>query len=594
MTSPRALGEVVLSVQGLTVQLAKDRTIVQDVSFDLRSGETLGLVGESGSGKSTTALALLGYTRPGAYVTAGEVRIGGEAAFGDDERVARRMRGHLVSYVPQDPATSLNPSLRVAGVLSDIFGAHQGTSGSDRVESALQRVELPTGRSFLRRFPHELSGGQQQRVLIAGAVLREPRLIVFDEPTTGLDVVTQARVLEEIKRLRKESRVAVVYVSHDLAVVSDIADQIAVMYAGSVVEVGPTDDILRHPKHPYTRGLVSSIPDHTAPRVLRGIPGVSVGVDDRPAGCAFAPRCPQVRPHCQEVLPHLEHLAVDWAVRCFEAAHTPVPDLAEVSWRPQRPPTDPVLEVRNLQAGYKSPLGTMTAVRDISFVVRDGECVALAGESGSGKTTIARVVAGLHPWSSGQVLLSGVPLAPRAQERPLDIRRRCQIIFQNPYESLNPRKRVLDEVARPARLLAGLSKQEARDDARRLLERVRLPSRIAERYPGELSGGERQRVAIARALAARPQLLICDEVTSALDVSVQAAVLELLTELRTELSMLFITHNLGVVASLADRVLILDHGVICEEGNVETVFKEPREEYTSSLLKAAPTLATSP
>lgn len=594
MTTPWDGQEVVLSVRGLTVELSGNRSIVQDVSFDLRSGETLGLVGESGSGKSTTALALLGYTRPGARVTAGEVQVGGEAALSGDEGVARRMRGRLVSYVPQDPATSLNPSLRVGAALSDILGTDRSGPAAGRVEGALHRVNLPTGRSFLRRFPHELSGGQQQRVLIAGAMLRGPRLIVFDEPTTGLDVVTQARVLEEIKRLREESNVAVVYVSHDLAVVSEISDQIAVMYAGSVVEVGPADGILRYPKHPYTRGLVSSIPDHAAPRVFRGIPGVSVGVDDRPLGCAFAPRCPQVQSRCQEEMPPLEHLEEQWAVRCFEAARTPAPDLSEVSWRPQRRAAEPVLEVRNLQAGYQSPHGTVTAVKDVSFVVGDGECLALAGESGSGKTTIARVVAGLHPWSFGQVLMRGVPLAPKAHERPLDLRRRCQIVFQNPYESLNPRKRVLDEVARPARMLAGLSKPAARDEARRLLERVRLPSRIAERYPGELSGGERQRVAIARALAARPELLICDEITSALDVSVQAAVLELLTELRTELSMLFITHNLGVVASLADRVLILDHGVICEEGRVEMVFKHPREEYTSTLLHAAPRLATTP
>lgn len=584
-----------LDVRALTVSLRSDYPVVDDVSLHVHTGEALGLVGESGSGKTTVALALLGYARKGMRISKGTVTIAGRTIELQHESLARRARGSIVSHVPQDPATSLNPSLRIGASLRDIMRRSAKNSGST-VASAFQRVHLPTSEEFLNRFPHQLSGGQQQRVLIAAALANEPPLIVLDEPTTGLDVVTQARVLKEVRCLHVERGVAMVYVSHDLAVVSEIADRIIVMYAGRVVEEGPAATVLTRPRHPYTRGLVSSIPDHAAPQRLEGIPGVAVSLGDRPAGCAFAPRCSQVVERCRVELPELEDYGNGQRVRCFEAHQTPeLRRMARPGNAVSESGNQPLLVVDSLSAEHKRRGGKTVVANKVSFSIPRSSCVALVGESGSGKTTIARAIAGLHPPSGGVITLDGEPLAGEARRRTREQRQRCQIIFQNPYESLNPRQQVGSEVSRPARVLRGLSASDASQEARRLLDRVRLPVRLASKFPSELSGGERQRVAIARALAAGPDLLICDEITSALDVSVQAAILELLQELREELglALLFITHNLGVVASIADRVLILDRGTICEEGLVGAVFTAPVHPRTRELLAAAPRLMTS-
>jgi peptide/nickel transport system ATP-binding protein len=588
------MSEPVLRADGLCVELESGEAIVEDVSLELRAGEVLGLVGESGSGKTTTAVALLGFARRGARIAAGTVEVDGKAVTGRDERIVRALRGRLISYVAQDPGVALNPSLRVDDLIGDMVEAHGREAGAESpVVGALASVHLPTDRGFARRFPHQLSGGQQQRVAIATALVCEPRVVVLDEPTTGLDVITQARILAEIDRLRRERGVAVVYVSHDLAVVASIADRIAVMYAGRVVEEAPTAALLVRPHHPYTRGLLSSLPDLSQPRLLQSIPGVAVGVGERPEGCAFAPRCLQRREERSLIeMPPLEHVGGGHRVRCFEWRRTPPLAVEELAAPPPVERDVPLLVAEGLRAEYGSRLDPLVAVEDVSFTVAEGECVAIVGESGSGKTTIARCVAGLHAPAAGSVLLDGLALAPRAARRPREARRRIQIVFQNPNDSLNPRHRVGDAIARPARILRDLRPREARAEAVRLLERVRLPARLAERYPGELSGGERQRVAIARALAANPDLIVCDEITSALDVSVQAAVLELLAELRAELrlALLFITHDLGVVASVADRVLVLENGVVCEHGPVATLLRSPEHEYTRRLVAAAPRL----
>jgi peptide/nickel transport system ATP-binding protein len=586
------MGEPLLRVSDLRVELTSGQPVVSDVSFSLGAGEALGLVGESGSGKSTVALALLGYARPGMRIVAGEVEIAGQRIALHDEAAARAARGRLVSHVPQDPNTNLNPSLRIGRALADVFREHRPADADEaHVREALERVELPGTASFARHFPHQLSGGQKQRVLIAAALACGPPVIVLDEPTTGLDVVTQARILEEIKRLHGERQIAMVYVSHDIAVVSQVADRVAVLYGGLVVEHGATRRVLARPRHPYTRGLIGSVPDHTQPRRMRGIPGVAVGVHDRPRGCPFAPRCEQRVERCDEQLPPLG--PVDGRdVRCFEADRTPRPVLGAGRERQPNAVRDDLLVVERLTAIHRDGRDTVVAASDVSFTVPRGACVALVGESGSGKTTIARVIAGLHQPHGGRVLLDGAELPARAQDRPRELRRRCQIVFQDPYESLNPRWRIGEQVARPARVLRGLTKGQAQAEVAGLLEQVRLPARIARLLPADLSGGERQRVAIARALAAAPELLVCDEITSALDVSVQAAVVDLLVELgsRLSLSLLFITHNLGVVAAIADEVLVLDRGVICEEGPVERVFAHPSSARAVELLSAAPTL----
>ncbi len=578
----------VLHVAGLRVELDSGEAVVEDLSLEVRAGELLGLVGESGSGKTTAALAMLGYARRGAHVVAGEVTVDGHRMTGRRERDVRPLRGRYVGYVPQDPGTSLNPSLRIGAAVADVARVHgPDGAGARRARAALARVHLPADDAFARRFPHELSGGQQQRVAIAAALVAEPPVVVLDEPTTGLDVVTQARILDEVDRLRRETGLAAVYVSHDLAVVASIADRIAVMYAGRLVEEGPAQAILESPRHPYTWGLLASVPDPVAPRRLRGIPGIAVGVGERPRGCAFGPRCFQRPARALEEMPPLEEIGSGRRVRCFEWRRTPALAPAERTTLDLRAPgLEPLLSVDSLSAEHPG----VVAARDVSFAVAPGECVALVGESGSGKTTIARCIAGLHRPASGRILLNGAPLPAHAKRRTKEARRRIQLVFQNPNDSLNPRHRVGDSIARPARLLRDVAEGAASDEVGELLDRVRLPRRIADRFPAEISGGERQRVAIARALAARPDLLVCDEVTSALDVSVQAAVLELLAALRVELgvALLFITHDLGVVASVADRVLVLENGAVCEEGPVDRVLAHPAHGYTRRLVAAAP------
>jgi len=593
MTSP---ADIVLQLEGVRVGVLNGPAVIDAVTLNLRRGEIMCLVGESGSGKTTTALSAFGYCAPNLSISAGQVAVDGKVIEGAAEFA--RIRGAEVSYVPQNPGTALNPSMRILDVIADTMRGHTAAQ-ADRHAAAremLKRVGLPATPEFGHRYPHQLSGGQQQRVCIAAAVASNPKVVVLDEPTTGLDVMTQARILLELLRLRDEEHVAMLYVTHDLAVAAQVADRVAVMYGGYIVEQGPTDEVLRRPWHPYTRGLMAATPDHVVSRVLEVMPGAPLDIAERPPGCPFAPRCPQKVEACETDLPVLELKGPDHYVRCPEWTRT-----ALVDWAAQAAAAEAdaanlsrplLLEVVDLRAEHRSRSGTVVAVDGISFAIHKGECVALVGESGSGKTTTARVVAGLHPTWSGKVLLEGEPLAVQARRRSREQRRRVQIVFQNPADALNPRHNVAEILSRPARTLRGLSHAAAIREVQSLLDAVRLPSRYASRYSRELSGGQRQRVAIARALAADPDVIVCDEITSALDVSVQARILEVLRDLRRErgVSLLFITHDLGVVATVADEVLVLDQGVICESGKTEILLASPQHEYTKQLLHSAPSL----
>ncbi len=581
-----------VAVRDLRIDLtANGNDIVDAIAIDVRAGEVLGLVGESGSGKTTVGMALMGYCRPGGKVTGGEILIDGRPLATMAAGELRRLRGGTVSYIPQDPGTALNPALRIGTQLAEMLEAHRSqTSGEDqkaRIRETLDEVALPNDDTFLRRYPHQLSGGQQQRVAIAMAFACRPHVIVCDEPTTGLDVTTQARVLETVRDLCHSHNVAAVYVSHDLAVVAELADTVAVMYAGRIVERGPRDAIFATPRHPYTRKLLRAVPDMEGKRAVVGIAGHAPLPGNRPTGCFFAPRCDLAIDRCIEAFPLPTEFEGGHLVHCYRAEEAPseLPTTGETQAAAQT--GDVVLAVEHLNGHY----GSAHVLHDIDLEVRRNECVAVVGESGSGKTTLARCISGLHSNFTGDVKLGGDRLAESARRRSSQARKQIQYVFQNPYASLNPRRAVGQTIARQLQLF-GASRRDTGKRVAECLERVALSSAAADRYPDQLSGGERQRVAIARALAAEPALLVCDEVTSALDVSVQAAIVELLRDLRAEtgLSMLFITHNLALIRTIADRVVVMTQGTIVESGATVTVFESPSAEYTTKLLANTPTV----
>jgi peptide/nickel transport system ATP-binding protein len=582
-------------VEGLRIEVRDaGHDIVDDISFTIAPGEVLGLVGESGSGKTTAGLALLGHTRRGAVITGGSVRIGDQDILTLGPTARRRLRGRVVSYVPQDPAAALNPALRIGTQLMEVLEEHDfGGSGRERrerVAEMMREVALPDESRYLRRYPHELSGGQQQRIGLAMAFACRPRVIVLDEPTTGLDVTTQAHVLDTVRELASLHGTAALYVSHDLAVVATLAGRVAVMYAGRIVEVGPAETLFRAAAHPYTCRLVAAIPHLSGRRALVGIPGRAPSPGQRPFGCFFAPRCTFAEERCNTEMPPLRSLAGAHLVRCLRAEavlESPRPGSGRIEDGPAAAQAaDAVLSLRDMCAGY----GGRTVVHDITLEVAPRECLALVGESGSGKTTLARSIAGLHHDRTGEILLRGEPLALTSRGRPREVRRAIQYVFQNPYGSLNPRRTIGQIVRQPIDLFGGVDDPDAR--VGEMLERVSLTARYADRFPDQLSGGERQRVAIARALVCGPSVLVCDEVTSALDVSVQAAIVELLAELQRDLglAMLFVTHNLPLVRSIAGRVAVMSSGRIVELGTVESVIHSPADEYTRRLLADTPTL----
>jgi peptide/nickel transport system ATP-binding protein len=581
-----------LAVRDLRVETSEGAVIVDDVSFSVDIGEVVALVGESGCGKTSTSLALLGYARPGTRIAAGSVLLDGSDVLRLSSSALRQVRGRSICYVPQDPVASLNPRHRVWRQVAEPLILHgtERAKAQEAVRELFARVNLPSDRAFLRRYPFELSGGQQQRLAIAMALISRPKVVVLDEPTTGLDVTTQARVLELLTELAHETNAGFVYVTHDLAVVNELANRVVVMYAGTDVEVGPRERLFVDPHHPYTAMLLSSVPRITQAQQLVGIAGTAPGPGEKRTGCTFAPRCPIVRARCRAEAPPAVVIDPDHRARCWHASEVSLPATVrrEVAGTLGE---DALLSVSSLTASYGKGHRKNTVLHDVSFAIRPGECFALVGESGSGKSTIGRCIAGLHGYG-GQITLDRSPLPPLVAARSKDQRRLIQIIFQNPDRSLNPRETVQRAIWRPLHVFDGLSPKAARGRTDELLERVRLRSALRTRYPSELSGGERQRVAIARALAARPRLLICDEITSSLDVSIQAAIMELLDELRLDgLALLFITHNLALVRSVATSALVLEHGHVRELGDAGHVIDHAEHPYTQALLAAAPDLA---
>jgi peptide/nickel transport system ATP-binding protein len=603
ITSPsaeRATGEAPattarLKVRDLEIRLAGSATdVVSEVSFAVRSGEVLGLVGESGSGKTTVALALLGYARRGLEIAGGEVRVDGVDLLALRPAEVRAMRGSKVAYVPQDPAAALNPTLRVGALVKEALRVHAGVVDdvAGRVAEVLAEARLDASPDLLRRYPHQLSGGQQQRVALAMAFSCRPSLIVLDEPTTGLDVTTQRHVLETVRSLCRSYGVAAVYVSHDLAVVGGLASGVAVMYAGRIIEFGATPDVFGRPLHPYTRGLLAAVPSPERAEALASIEGQPPRPGRRPRGCSFAPRCSFAVDACLPEPPE-PVLIGKRLVRCVRAAEVQATaaERAPVIPAPRATSPAPALAVRRLSASY----GPSPALFGIDLDVAPETCLAVVGESGSGKTTLARCIVGLHKNWSGDITFDGAALAAGARKRPMAVLKRIQYIFQNPYTSLNPRKTIGQIVAEQLGHFTDLSFAERSEHVIRVLRDVSLGPDFVTRFPDQLSGGERQRVAIARALVVEPDLLVCDEVTSALDVSVQAVIVELLRRLQRErrLAMIFITHNLALVRSIAQTTVVLSGGRLVEAGTVEEVLEHPKNPYTVRLMEDVPKLAQS-
>ena len=520
-----------VSVMNLNVSLKDSRQIVTDVGFDIAPGEILCLIGESGSGKTTVSTALLAHTRSGATITSGQISIAGVDVLTQSPRNLLALRGKVVAYVPQDPNSAFNPAIRFLDQMLEVAHCHGWNRKSARIRAIeiLREVGLPTEPEFLGRFPHQVSGGQLQRLGIAIAMMLEPAVLVLDEPTTGLDVATQAIVLTLIRQICTDHGIAALYVTHDLAVVAAIADHVVVMRHGRILEAKAAGPFFDGPGHEYSRELLEAAPD-----VARAKP------------------------------------------RKSQQAETDK----------QMPP---VLRVSGLQARY----GRHLVLADVSFDLRLGECLAIVGESGSGKSTLSKCIVGQHIEQQGQIALNGATVPPAARDRALTMRRDLQYIFQSPFAALNPRRSVGESIG----IAHDLIKADGRGRQQAIIEtlaKVGLRPDQAQLRPDRLSGGERQRVCIARALICRPKVLVCDEITSALDVVVQEAILELLRRLRDEegLAMLFVTHNLAVVRNLADRVLVLDKGRVAEIGLTEQVLGRPQHPYTKSLLANTLSIST--
>ncbi|MBI2203193.1 MAG: ABC transporter ATP-binding protein [Candidatus Rokubacteria bacterium] len=604
----------VLEVRGLSIAYAtRGGTVhaVRDASLEVRAGETVALVGESGSGKTSLAFAVMRFLDANGRVTAGEIRFHGADVLALGPAELRRLRGARISMVFQDPQTSLNPVLRVGEQVAEVVREHLGLSAGAaraRVLELFAQVNLPDSASIADRYPHELSGGQQQRVLIAMAFACDPELLIMDEPTTGLDVTTEARILDLIADMKARHRPAILYITHNLGVVARFCDRVVVMYAGEVVEEGPVARVFSRPLHPYTRGLLTSVPRLDWSKrdgTLTAIEGRLPGLVDPPRACVFAARCPERIDRCLEVRPGPEPALGGGFARCLRAA-----ELADFRFGGRRgagdsePTTTPgaaLVETRDLRCHYPvrrtvadvfrgAAPRAVRAVDGLSLDLHRAATLAVVGESGCGKTTLGRAIVGLLDPTAGEIRVDGQRLPGLARRRSRELRRRIQVIFQNPEATLNPQKTVGQTLRRPLQLLGLARGRVAEARVLELLRAVHLPEAYATRYPHELSGGEKQRVAIARAFAAEPDVIVCDEPLSALDVSVQAAILNLLVDLqrRSSTAYLFISHDLSVVRYLADRVAVMYMGKLCEIGSAADLFAPPYHPYTEALLSAIP------
>ncbi len=593
----------VLEVQDLTVSYRRAgewAPALARVSLAVAAGEAYGLVGESGSGKSTLALSVMRYLPRNARIDAGVMRVGGHDLFELDDRALRRWLGGRLAMVYQDPVSALNPALRVGDQIAEVYRFHQGVSRPEALRltrDALVRVAMPDPDDILRRYPHQLSGGQQQRVVIAMALAASPQLLILDEPTTGLDVTIEAAIFDLIAGLRAEIDAAILLISHNLGLVARLCDRIGVLYAGRVVEEGPAQEVLHTPRHPYTMGLLRSLPRFGGARErvpLEPIPGAPPFLGDTLPGCYFAPRCALGRDQCRTREPELLAVGPERRSRCYFWDEVPQMPHGATALTPRRREgtEETLLAVEGVRKTYEGRRSRIVAVDGVSLTVMKGETLALVGESGSGKTTLARCLVGLTEPEAGRLTIAGQPSPWRGSDRDVSILRAIQMVFQNPDTTLNPSWTVRGILRRAVRVLLGLRGSARERRVADLAGRVRLEPRYLDLHPVQLSGGQRQRAAIARAFAGKPVLTVCDEPVSALDVSVQAAILGLLIDLQaTEgVAYIFISHDLTVVHYLADRVGVMYLARLVEVGRTEDVFAGPQHPYTEALLSAIPVI----
>ena len=566
--------------------------VIRHLDLSLAPGRVLGLVGESGAGKSMIGRAIAQLLPPGFHPTAGHLAFDGQDLATMNPGRRRALLGRDIAFIPQEPLTALNPVLTIGAQIAEHF-AHIGLADrGDRAIAALEAVHLANAADLLRRYPHQLSGGMCQRVLIAMAFASRPRLVVADEPTTALDVTIQSVIIELMAELQRRDQTAVLFITHDLRLARRICDDIAVLYAGAVVESGPAAEVFADPRHPYTRCLQLANPPITGPRrALYALPEQMPGLRAlaRLPGCRFAPRCPLAQDDCRRTDPPLH--GTPHPAACLHSDRTPSIEVGPAAARPARAPRPPLLEVTALAKTFHT--GSLwrrrqtRALHDITLTIAPGEFVAVVGESGSGKTTLGRLVMGLDTPTAGHIRLAGRDVTPaRAPDRRHRVQH-AQMVFQDPQSALNPRRRVAAIVTQ-AMEAAGQGGRA--DRAADLLRDLGLSPEIAARTPAQLSGGQRQRVNIARALCNLPDLLVADEIVSGLDVSVQAQLLILLQRLREhrDFAMLFISHDLSVVRHLCDRVIVMHRGEIVEQGETNQVFSRPQHPYTRALLAAVP------
>ena len=591
--------EVSYTVRGI------DRQVLRDISFSIAPGEAYGLVGESGCGKSTVAFAAMRYLPRNGKITGGEIFFEGKSIVEIDEGDVAQLRRSAISMVYQNPSTALNPTIRIGKQIAEVFELN-GASKSEAIEraqAALVQVQISDPAQVMRRYAHQLSGGMAQRVVIAMALASNPRLLVMDEPTTGLDATVEAEVLDLVRELRRDTGTAVLFISHNLGVIRNMCDRVGVLYAGTLVEQGATADLFNNPSHPYTVGLLRCIPRgglHKSTDRLDTIPGTPPALGTKFDGCVFAARCALVDDKCRTQPPQMVTIDGAHVARCFHSdkAGSLPRSVEQIEYVPEAKGHstkvgDTLLDISHLSKVFTQDGHRIRVINDVSLTLGVGETLGLVGESGSGKTTIAKLVLGLvEPEDGGIITLDGKGLAKTLNRRDVQDIGGIQIVFQNPDQALNRRHSVTRIVGRAVERLRGFSAQSSIKRAHELLLGMRVEASLHGARPVQLSGGLKQRVAIARAFAGAPQIVLCDEPTSALDVSVQAAILNLLVDLQKQdqTSFIFISHDLGVVRYISDRIAVLYLGRVVEFGTSQRVFNGPFHPYTEALLSSVPNI----